>query len=105
VTLFTAKSYVFYRESWLIGQTKAFKGMLDISAVLEEWANEYGGVYLRPGPLGSGDLIVTDPKAVAHVFKNTEVSQIRIFPSTSFRLPSISSAHIPHTSTTKGNNG
>jgi hypothetical protein len=41
--------------------------------VTEEWADEYGGVYRRPGPFGTNELIIVDPKAVGHVFSNSEV--------------------------------
>jgi hypothetical protein len=41
--------------------------------VLIEWAAEYGGVFYRPGPFGSGDLSVGDPKAASHVLNNSYV--------------------------------
>jgi hypothetical protein len=57
----------------LAGQTKALWGQPGSREVLEEWAAEYGGVFYRPGPLGSGDLALMDPKAAAYMLGNSEV--------------------------------
>jgi hypothetical protein len=43
-------------------------------SVLEGWANMYGSVYKRPGPIGSWDTFFTDPKAVATLFSHSDVS-------------------------------
>lgn len=40
----------------------------DSGAVYEEWANEYGAVFLVPHIFGSKKLVLADPKAVAHFF-------------------------------------
>jgi hypothetical protein len=40
---------------------------------LEEWASMYGGVFYRPGPFGSGDVVVMDPVAAAHVLQKGTV--------------------------------
>ncbi|EMD31752.1 hypothetical protein CERSUDRAFT_88647 [Gelatoporia subvermispora B] len=34
----------------------------------EEWAREYGPIYRVAAPLGSSRIVVTDPKAVVHIF-------------------------------------
>jgi hypothetical protein len=57
----------------LVGQTKAVWGQPGVSDVLENWADTYGRVYLRPGPLGSWDILVLDPKAAAALFSRSEV--------------------------------
>lgn len=32
------------------------------------WASVYGSIYWLPHPLGASHLVITDPKALAHVF-------------------------------------
>jgi hypothetical protein len=39
-----------------------------------EWLDEYGEVFQRPGPFGSSDLCILDPKAMSHILGNSEVS-------------------------------
>jgi hypothetical protein len=41
--------------------------------IIEGWADEYGSVFTSPGPLGTVDIVVTDPKAVAHIYAGMEV--------------------------------
>jgi hypothetical protein len=62
------------RDNLIMGQTKAILGAPGARKVLEEWADEYGGMFFRPGPFGSGDICVTDPKAVAHILGSSQVS-------------------------------
>jgi hypothetical protein len=59
------------------------------------WTDQYGSVFMRPGPLGKYDVVVTDPKAVAHIYAGMEVrrppcampalTSIRVRPPTSKR--------------------
>jgi hypothetical protein len=66
-----------YRDNWLAGQTKAIWGQPGAREAMEEWAVEYGGVYHRPGPFGSGDLTIVDPKAAAHMLGSSEVCSLK----------------------------
>ncbi|KAJ6579607.1 cytochrome P450 [Mycena vulgaris] len=43
----------------------------DISAIYEEWAARYGPVYEIPATFGRKNIVLTDPKALAH-FYNSE---------------------------------
>jgi cytochrome P450 len=40
---------------------------------MEAWADEYGPIFRRPGPFGSGEVILMDPRALAHWGSNLEV--------------------------------
>lgn len=54
-------------KSWLFGVSKeVFDG--DNGAIYETWAQTYGSVYGIAGPLGERRIILTDPKAIAHVY-------------------------------------
>jgi hypothetical protein len=63
-----------FSDHWLFGQTKARHGDKDAKFYTGEWLEKYGGVFRRPGPFGSSDLCVLDPKAVGHILGNSEVS-------------------------------
>jgi hypothetical protein len=65
-----------FRTNWLVGQTQAIWGDEAAPGVLEGWAEMYGGVYKRPGPIGIWDAFFTDPKAVATLFSRTDVRSI-----------------------------
>jgi hypothetical protein len=41
--------------------------------IFESWVDQYGSVFTSPGPLGMSDVVVTDPKAVAHIYAGMEV--------------------------------
>ena len=54
-------------KSWLFGVSKeVFDG--DNGAIYEAWAQKYGSVYGVAGPLGERRVILTDPKAIAHIY-------------------------------------
>lgn len=54
-------------RSWLFGVTKdVFKG--DSGSLYEAWAQTYGTVFQVPGPLGSRQTVLIDPKGIASVF-------------------------------------
>jgi hypothetical protein len=44
-----------------------------VADIQEDWADQYGSVFVRPGPLGTRNVVVTDPKAVAHIYAGLEV--------------------------------
>jgi hypothetical protein len=66
--------HTFYSDHWLFGQTKATYVAKDSKFHTGEWLEEYGGVFQRPGPFGSTDLCILDPKAMTHILGNSEVS-------------------------------
>jgi hypothetical protein len=41
--------------------------------IQEEWIHQYGAVFSRPAALGKVDVVVTDTKALAHIFAAMEV--------------------------------
>jgi hypothetical protein len=61
------------RTNLILGQTKAMLGGVDTRDVIAEWAAEYGGMFYRPGPAGTGDVCVTDPRAVTHILSHSHV--------------------------------
>lgn len=54
-------------SSWLFGVVKETH-VGDSGELYEMWANEYGTVYHVPAVAGSKKVVVTDPKAVAHIY-------------------------------------
>jgi hypothetical protein len=42
----------------------------DTATVTERWVSEYGYVFKVPAGFGTSRIMITDPKAVAHVFAN-----------------------------------
>jgi hypothetical protein len=77
----------FGRDHLIMGQTRAMLGAPGTREVLEEWANDYGGIFTRPGPFGSSDLCVTDPTAIAHILSHSQVRGLSS--ETSFNSPAI----------------
>lgn len=53
--------------SLLWGTSKMLATLPDIGEQVEEWAEEYGGVYEIPTVLGAR-IVLCDPKAVTHLF-------------------------------------
>jgi hypothetical protein len=41
--------------------------------LVESWGTTYGGMFIRPGPFGSSDVCVLDPRAAAHILGNSDV--------------------------------
>jgi hypothetical protein len=62
------------RASFLYGQARLLRQAEDVAAdIQEEWAHQYGAVFSRPAALGKVDVVVTDKKALAHIFAAMEV--------------------------------
>jgi hypothetical protein len=64
------------RLSFLLGQSGRLReaDYEDLAADIQEgWVDEYGSVFVRPGPLGTQDIVVTDPKAFAYIHAAMEV--------------------------------
>ncbi|KAG5649166.1 hypothetical protein H0H81_005738, partial [Sphagnurus paluster] len=40
----------------------------DSGVLYEEWEKQYGAVYAIPSKLGSRDIVLCDPKAIAHYY-------------------------------------
>ncbi len=63
-------------SSWLFGVSKDTR-LGDSGELYEAWANEYGSVYHIPAVAGSKKVVVTDPKAVAHVFAHDTFTYVQ----------------------------
>jgi hypothetical protein len=48
----------------------------DPGLIYEQWAAEYGSVYKVPDALGSSRIVITDPKALAHVYSRETVGYV-----------------------------
>ncbi|KAJ6535132.1 cytochrome P450 [Mycena capillaripes] len=55
-------------KNFLLGLMPHLMSAVDPSAVYEEWANEYGAVFAVRHTLGSKNIVLVDPKAIAHFF-------------------------------------
>ncbi|KAM6495404.1 Cytochrome P450 [Amanita muscaria] len=49
----------------------------DTATAVDRWVSEYGCVFKVPTGLGTNRIIITDPKAVAHVYANDSVGYLR----------------------------
>ncbi|KIL67277.1 hypothetical protein M378DRAFT_159681, partial [Amanita muscaria Koide BX008] len=49
----------------------------DPATAVDRWVSEYGYVFKVPTGLGTNRIIITDPKAVAHVYANDSVRYLR----------------------------
>ncbi|KAH9853307.1 cytochrome P450 [Lenzites betulinus] len=56
------------RPSWLFGVSKIVGNSANTSAMYEQWAQQYGSVFIIPAPLGGTRVILTDAKAIAHFY-------------------------------------
>ncbi|PIL36501.1 cytochrome P450 [Ganoderma sinense ZZ0214-1] len=56
------------RQSWLFGVRKLFANNPDAGSLYEAWIDQYGSVYRVPAPLGRTQVVLTDPKAIAHFY-------------------------------------
>ena len=58
-------------SSWLFGVSKEVL-LGDSGALFEKWASTHGSVYQVAGPLGERRVVLTDPKAISHVYARME---------------------------------
>ena len=56
------------RTSPLFGVTRLIRLSPNPREIYATWVKEYGSVFRIPLPFGSEAVVVTDPKAVAHIF-------------------------------------
>ncbi|KAG6852669.1 hypothetical protein C0991_010037 [Blastosporella zonata] len=54
--------------SLLFGLSRVIRNAEDVSVLTEQWANEYGSAFRVPIALGSGRIVIIDPKAVTHFY-------------------------------------
>ncbi|TBU29145.1 cytochrome P450 [Dichomitus squalens] len=54
--------------SWLFGVRHLVSNSPEAPAIYERWSEEFGSVYRIPAPLGSTQVVLTDPKAIAHFY-------------------------------------
>ncbi|KAH7907651.1 cytochrome P450 [Hygrophoropsis aurantiaca] len=55
-------------QSFVFGLGKILQATEDRGAVYEQWAREYGLVYMVPSALGGTRVVLCDPKAIAHFY-------------------------------------
>ncbi|KZP25791.1 cytochrome P450 [Athelia psychrophila] len=58
------------RPSFFFGVSRSLVASKDGSTILEKWAEEYGPAYYIPIALGRSELVLTDPKAISHIYSN-----------------------------------
>ncbi|KAG5651862.1 hypothetical protein H0H81_007142 [Sphagnurus paluster] len=54
--------------SFIFGVTKDISESEDSGVVFEEWEKQYGAVYAIPTMLGAREIVLCDPKAIAHYY-------------------------------------
>ncbi|KAJ7706346.1 cytochrome P450 [Mycena rosella] len=54
--------------SFVFGHTKEIAGSPSPADLYDSWAEKYGRIYQVRGPMGTGRLVLCDPKAIAHVY-------------------------------------
>jgi hypothetical protein len=60
-------------SNWLVGELNTMFGQPGAGVHIAHWGAAYGGVFRRPGPFGSSDVCVLDPRAAAHILGNSDV--------------------------------
>jgi hypothetical protein len=68
-----SKSLIFGNSRFLIGQNEH-----DPSRVYEEWTEQYGAVFSTPIALGLTKVIVSDPKAIQHIYSMDTYRYIQV---------------------------
>ena len=58
------------RSKFLMGYSKESLQIINHSHLFENWAYQYGAAYHVPAFLGVKNLVLCDPKAIAHYFAN-----------------------------------
>ncbi|KIL67056.1 hypothetical protein M378DRAFT_160034 [Amanita muscaria Koide BX008] len=62
----------------LFGRLREVQGVVDdVAAVFDRWISEYGYVFKVPTGLGTNRIVISDPKAVAHVYANDSFGYLR----------------------------
>lgn len=56
------------RASLLYGCANIIENTENQALLFEQWSKDYGLIYKVPTPLGKSEVIVMDPKAIAHIF-------------------------------------
>ncbi|KZT57219.1 cytochrome P450 [Calocera cornea HHB12733] len=65
------------RKSWLWGYNRELMAKITSGSSYEQWASEYGACFLLPVELGKQRLILTDPRAIHHIFTTKSYSYQR----------------------------
>ncbi|KZP25792.1 cytochrome P450 [Athelia psychrophila] len=65
------------RPSFFFGVSKYLAASKDGSLILEKWAEEHGPTFYIPTALGSSELVITDPKAISHIYSNDTYGYIQ----------------------------
>ncbi|KAM6500078.1 Cytochrome P450 [Amanita muscaria] len=62
----------------LIGRLLVVEGVVDdVAAFFDRWISEYGYVFKVPTGLGTNCIVISDPKAVAHIYANDSFGYLR----------------------------
>lgn len=65
------------KDNFLFGVARLIRLSRYPNIVFENWANRYGSVYRVPLILGSEAVVVSDLKAVAHIFSKDTYTYVR----------------------------
>ncbi|KZO96850.1 cytochrome P450 [Calocera viscosa TUFC12733] len=65
------------RKSWFWGYTRELMAKITSGSSYEQWAAEYGSCFMLPVELGKQRLILTDPRAIHHIFTTKSYSYRR----------------------------
>lgn len=64
-------------SSWLLGASKTLADSEDKVRIYRQWATQYGHVYRVTSIFGSSQIILCDPKAVAHFYSKGTFTYVR----------------------------
>jgi hypothetical protein len=56
------------RTSFIYGISRDLASSKDSAGMYERWATEYGVAYMIPSILGRTEIVLCDPKAIAHFY-------------------------------------
>lgn len=63
-------------KNWFFGVSKQVLDG-DAAKMFEDWTKEYGPVFQIPRPLGARQIVLTDPKAVAHFYSKESTTYMK----------------------------
>ena len=63
-------------KNWFFGVSKQLHDG-DAVKIFEDWTKEYGPVFQVPRPLGARQIVLTDPKAVAHFYSKESTTYMK----------------------------
>jgi hypothetical protein len=71
-------------NNFFFGVLRQLMNAPDAGALYEEWAQQYGSVYMVPSLTGTKRLVFTDPKSIAHFFARETFTYVQTPQSSRF---------------------